>query len=75
MRGYPRHSVRAVEDKRPRSGKHQMFRALISVPKDDWTALGEAVGDTNRAGLLRAFVAWFLRKPGAKLPERPPRAE
>jgi hypothetical protein len=64
-----------VEDKRPRSGKHQMFRALFSVPADDWKAFGDQVGDTNRAGILRAFVAWFLRKPGAKLPERPPRAD
>jgi hypothetical protein len=64
--------VNAVTDKRPRSGEHRMFRALFSVPKDDWTAFGEALKDTDRATVLRAFIAWFLRKPGAKLPQRPP---
>jgi hypothetical protein len=64
-----------MTDPRPRSGKHKMSRALFSVPGDDWKELGTAVGNANRSALLRAFVAWFLRKPGAKLPERPPRAE
>lgn len=71
-RGYPRHTVTNVSDPRPRSGKHQMFRALFSVPEDDWKDLGKAVGDKNRAPIVRAFIAWFLRRPGAKLPQRPP---
>jgi len=25
----------------------------------------------DRGTLLRAFVAWYLREPGAKLPDRP----
>ena len=74
-RGYIRHTVSAMTDPRPRSGKHLMFRALISLPNKDWKDLGAAVGDTNRAATIRALVAWFLRRPGAKLPERPPRAE
>ena len=52
-----------------------MFRALFSVPEDDWEEFGRQVGGANRAGVLRAFVAWFLRKPGAKLPERPARED
>jgi hypothetical protein len=27
--------------------------------------------DTERAALIREFIAWYLRKPGAKLPTRP----
>lgn len=26
---------------------------------------------TERAALIREFIAWYLRKPGAKLPTRP----
>lgn len=26
---------------------------------------------TERATLIREFIAWYLRKPGAKLPTRP----
>ena len=61
-----------MEKKRSRSGEHKMFRALFSVPQEDWKAFGEALNGTDRASVLRAFIAWFLRKPGAKLPARPP---
>jgi hypothetical protein len=27
--------------------------------------------DTERATLIRKFIAWYLRKPGAELPTRP----
>lgn len=27
--------------------------------------------DTERAALIREFIAWYLRKPNAKLPARP----
>jgi hypothetical protein len=26
---------------------------------------------TERAALVRQFIAWYLHKPGAELPERP----
>jgi hypothetical protein len=39
-----------------------------------WTALGTraAGAGTDRAAVLRALVRWWLRIPGAELPERPP---
>lgn len=37
-----------------------------------WTAFGEQVGTRNRSRLIREFIAWYLRTPGAKLPSRPP---
>lgn len=38
-----------------------------------WQAFGDAVpDDTDRSEVLRRFVAHYCRRPGAKLPERPP---
>lgn len=42
---------------------------------DEWyefDAAAKAAG-TERATLVREFIAWYLRKPGAKLPQRPDR--
>lgn len=38
-----------------------------------WIRFGEAAerAGTDRGTLLRAFVSWYLREPGAKLPDRP----
>lgn len=43
---------------------------VIRVPDKDWTELGEVA--ESRAEVIREFIAWYLRRPGAKLPERPP---
>lgn len=29
--------------------------------------------DTDRATLIREFIDWYLREPGARMPERPAR--
>ncbi|MCI3240267.1 hypothetical protein [Streptomyces spinosisporus] len=41
---------------------------------DQWYDFDEAAKalGTDRATLIREFISWFLRKPGAKMPERPP---
>lgn len=52
------------QEKTPR----QTFRA----DPDDWEAFGAVAGHRQRGGLLRAFIRWYLRRPGAKLPKRPP---
>jgi hypothetical protein len=44
---------------------------VIRVPDEDWGELGRLVGDRNRAQVLRDFIAWYLRRPKAKLPTRP----
>lgn len=57
---------------RPRTGQMplQHFRA----PEEEWGVLGELLG--RRAhGTVRAFIFWFLRIPGARLPARPTREE
>jgi hypothetical protein len=37
---------------------------------DDLKPAAEALG-LDRAGLIRQFIRWYLRVPGAKLPQRP----
>lgn len=60
-----------MTDSRPRSGEHKTFRALFTVDKQLWKRFGELVGNTNRAAVLRDFVAWYIGRSGAKLPKRP----
>jgi hypothetical protein len=40
---------------------------------EEWYEFDEAAKsmDTERATLIREFIAWYLRKPGAKMPVRP----
>ena len=45
---------------------------VVRIPDADWDDLGEHAGERNRANVLRALIAWYLRRPGAELPERPP---
>jgi hypothetical protein len=44
-------------------------KQTIRVDPTLWVRFGVAVGD--RAAALRAFMRWYLREPGAKLPKRP----
>lgn len=47
----------------------------VRVEDADWDDLGtvtKAVG-TDRAKALNQFIEWYLRRPGAKMPERPSR--
>lgn len=46
---------------------------VVRVPDEDWADLGERAG--NRAQVLRELIAWYLRRPGAELPKRPPAKE
>ena len=44
----------------------------IRVSDELWAAFGRLVGARNRARVVREFIAWYCREPGAKLPQRPP---
>jgi hypothetical protein len=46
---------------------------VVRVSDEDWADLGERAG--NRAQVMRELIAWYLRRPGAELPERPPAKE
>jgi hypothetical protein len=50
-------------------------RRQIALVDELWDRLGFLAGDRGRSEAIRALVAWYLREPGAKLPERPPRQD
>jgi hypothetical protein len=39
---------------------------------EEWDELAEVAGPRQRALLINDLVRWWLRKPGAKMPPRPP---
>jgi hypothetical protein len=39
---------------------------------EEWDNLAKVAGKRKRAEVIRALVRWYLRYPGARLPERPP---
>ena len=57
---------------RPRSG--QMPIRYLRVPDADWDDLRSVAGRRAHA-VIRDFIRWYLRRPGAKMPERPSREE
>ncbi|MBB4702313.1 hypothetical protein [Sphaerisporangium siamense] len=45
----------------------------VRIPDVRWNAFGERAQQqgTDRTKLINAFMAWYIREPGAELPERP----
>lgn len=43
--------------------------------RQEWDELAEVAGKHKRAEVILQLVRWYLRYPGAKLPERPPRRD
>lgn len=43
----------------------------IRVEDELWDEFGRLAGERNRAAILRAFIAWYVRRRGATLPKRP----
>jgi hypothetical protein len=48
-------------------------RQTIRVDETLWERFAEAaaVGELDRSGVLRDFIRWYVREPGAKMPRRP----
>ncbi len=46
----------------------------IRIPDDEWLPFDAATKEAGepRAVVVRDLIRWYLRRPGAKLPERPP---
>jgi hypothetical protein len=59
----------------PEADRHVIPRRIVSMPDDLWNDLGQHVGERERSATIRELVRWWLRKPGAKMPKRPPAAE
>lgn len=47
----------------------------VRVSDADWADLEQAtrVLNSDRGTVIKQFIRWYLRRPGAKLPVRPPR--
>jgi hypothetical protein len=45
----------------------------VRVDDQNWSDLDEAAKakGTDRAKVINQLIAWYLRRPGAELPERP----
>ena len=69
-----RHDTLAVVTGRSGRGT---ARQTIRVEEALWNRFGVVATNqgTDRSALLREFIAWYLRTPGAKLPKRPDTAE
>lgn len=54
---------------RPPTGKTPIQH--VRIPDEDWGEF-KAVAGRRGPSVLREFIRWYLRRPGAKLPVRPP---
>jgi len=54
---------------RPRTG--EMPIQHVRAADDDWADLDTA-SDGRRPEVVREFIRWYLRRPGSRLPDRPP---
>ena len=45
----------------------------VRISDEDWDDLEAATGSfcSDRGTVIKQFIRWYLRRPGAKLPERP----
>lgn len=57
---------------RPRTG--EMPIQHVRAPDEDWADLDTA-SDGRRPEVVRELIRWYLRRPGARLPERPQAAD
>lgn len=53
---------------RPKTGQTPV--RTLRMPDPDWPDM-HAVTGRELASVIHQFVRWYLRRPGAKLPERP----
>jgi hypothetical protein len=42
----------------------------VRMGADLWRAFGE-VAEPDRSAVVREFIRWYVREPGAKMPHRP----
>lgn len=57
----------------PTEGRPKLTVRLDPDERARFVAAAEAAG-IDGAKAIRAFIAWFVRERGAKLPGRPPRS-
>lgn len=42
----------------------------VRIEPDLWDRFG-AIAEPDRSAVIRDFVRWYVREPGAKMPQRP----
>jgi hypothetical protein len=57
----------------PNQPKTQHRSVRIDDPEWNDAEAATARMGTDRAKIINQFIRWYLRRPGAVLPERPPR--
>jgi hypothetical protein len=74
LKGLNRRRTRRENVEVPGGPGHHQHRS-VRVPDDEWDDAGEATAEmgTDRAKIINQFLRWWLRRPGAELPERPRR--
>lgn len=71
---YEIYCVHVTEETDSDYDAQRQFRA----PKDEWDPFEPATrviyptGRGPRGRVIREFIRWYMRRPGAKLPRRPP---
>lgn len=53
---------------RPATGETPIRQ--MRIPDDEWDGLKKVAGRSH-VRVIREFIRWYLRRPGAKLPTRP----
>jgi len=43
----------------------------LRIPEEEWKPFGERAGARGRTKVVRQFIRWYNRAPGAELPDRP----
>ena len=60
-------------DRVPNQPKTQHRSVRIDDPEWEEAETATKSMGTDRAKIINQFIRWYLRRPGATLPERPPR--
>lgn len=75
----PRYNVTHSETRQPGDAQDEStgrygFIARLRWTKGSWERFGQATkaAGTNRSAVIVAFIHWYIRLPGARLPKRPP---
>ncbi|MGW6912511.1 hypothetical protein ACWGB8_01615 [Kitasatospora sp. NPDC054939] len=59
------------------SSDYEKPKAIRIPTEDEWDPFGDATkavhpnGRSPRTAVIREFMRWYMRRPGAKLPTRP----
>jgi hypothetical protein len=67
-------SVRTAERLGRVPNKPRTQHRSVRVDDAEWDDAEQATAEmgTDRAKVINQFLRWYLRRPGARLPERPP---